>query len=326
MKALVELRPEGLFCPEGDFYIDPWRPVNRAVITHGHSDHARSGHKHYLAHKDSADILRARLGRDISLQLLNYGESLQMGGVKLSLHPAGHVLGSAQVKIDYRGWVWVVSGDYRVQADASCQAFEPVSCNVFITESTFALPIYRWEPQVKIVDEICAWWQANATRGMHSVLYTYALGKAQRLAIALPEGPLWVHPAVDAMNGCYRQAGRAIPACMKWSGDSKPATGSLILTPPASAGSAALNRLGAYEDASVSGWMRLRGIRRRRALDRGFVLSDHADWPGLLWAIKQTAAETVYVTHGQVDVLVRYLNEQGYSAAPLHSVGWGEDA
>jgi len=325
VKPLVELRSEGLYCPEGDFYIDPWRPVKLAVITHGHADHARSGHQHYLAQHDAAEILRTRLGANISLQTLNYGERLHMGGVQLSLHPAGHVLGSAQVKINHRGRVWVVSGDYRVQADPSCEAFEPVACEVFITESTFALPIYRWEPQGKVIDDISAWWQANAERGLYSVLYAYALGKAQRLAMALPDGPVWVHPAVDAIHSCYRKAGRALPMSPCWTSDVKPPAGSLILAPPASAASSALARLGAYEDASVSGWMRLRGIRRRRALDRGFVLSDHADWPGLLWAIRQTGAEKIYVTHGQVDVLVRYLNEQGYPAAPLQAVGWGED-
>ncbi len=325
MKPLVERRPEGLYCLEGDFYIDPWRPVERAVITHAHADHARSGHKHYLAHVDAAEILRTRLGASISLQTVDYQERIHLGSVQLSLHPAGHVLGSAQIRMDYKGQVWVVSGDYRVQADPSCEGFEPLVCDVFITESTFALPIYRWEPQSVVMEEISTWWQANAAQGLRSVLYTYSLGKAQRIAMALPEGPVFVHPAVDAINACYRHAGRKIPASVCWRGEQKPPAGSLLLAPPSVADSAALARLGAYEDASVSGWMRLRGIRRRRALDRGFVISDHADWPDLLWAIRETKAEKVFVTHGQVEILVRYLCEQGIDAAPLQAAGWGED-
>ena len=325
MKPLVERRPEGLYCLEGDFYIDPWRPVERAVITHAHADHARSGHRHYLAHVDAAEILRTRLGASISLQTVDYQERIHLGSVQLSLHPAGHVLGSAQIRMDYKGQVWVVSGDYRVQADPSCEGFEPLVCDVFITESTFALPIYRWEPQSVVMEEISTWWQANAAQGLRSVLYTYSLGKAQRIAMALPEGPVFVHPAVDAINACYRHAGRKIPASVCWRGEQKPPAGSLLLAPPSVADSAALARLGAYEDASVSGWMRLRGIRRRRALDRGFVISDHADWPGLLWAIRETKAEKVFVTHGQVEILVRYLCEQGIDAAPLQAAGWGED-
>lgn len=326
MKSLVERRPEGLYCPVGNFYIDPWRPVERAVITHAHADHARSGHQHYLAHGDAAEILKTRLGSTISLQTLTYDEVIDLGGVKLSLHPAGHVLGSSQIKIVHHGQTWVVSGDYRIEADSSCQAFEPLRCDVFITESTFALPIYRWEPQSVVIEQISAWWQANAAKGICSVLYTYSLGKAQRLAMALPEGPVWVHPAVDAINACYRNAGRKVPPSACWRGEMKPPAGSLLLAPPAIADSSALSRLVGYEDASVSGWMRLRGIRRRRALDRGFVISDHADWPGLLWAIRESGAQKIFVTHGQVDVLVRYLCEQGLDAAPLQAVGWGEDA
>ncbi|MBM3339370.1 MAG: ligase-associated DNA damage response exonuclease, partial [Betaproteobacteria bacterium] len=317
--------PEGLYCPAGDFYIDPWRPVERAVITHAHADHARGGHQHYLSHVDAAQILKTRLGGAISLQTLKYAEVIKLGGVQLSLHPAGHVLGSSQIRMVHQGQVWVVSGDYKIEAEPSCQAFEPLRCDVFVTESTFALPIYCWEPQSMVIEQISAWWQANAAKGIYSVLYTYSLGKAQRLAIALPEGPVWVHPAVDAIHACYRNAGRKIPLMPCWHVEQKPPAGSLLLVPPAIADSSALSRLAGYEDASVSGWMRLRGIRKRRALDRGFVMSDHADWPGLLWAIRQTGAQKIFVTHGQVDVLVRYLCEQGLDAAPLQALGWGED-
>jgi len=325
MAPLVERRPEGLYCPAGDFYIDPWRPVERAVITHAHADHARGGHQHYLSHVDAAQMLKTRLGGAISLQTLNYGEVIKLGGVQLSLHPAGHVLGSSQIRMVHQGQVWVVSGDYKIEAEPSCQAFEPLRCDVFVTESTFALPIYCWEPQSMVIEQISAWWQANAAKGIYSVLYTYSLGKAQRLAMALPDGPVWVHPAVDAIHACYRNAGRKIPLMPCWRDEQKPPAGSLLLVPPAIADSSALSRLAGYEDASVSGWMRLRGIRKRRALDRGFVMSDHADWQGLLWAIRQTGAQRIFVTHGQVDVLVRYLCEQGLDAAPLQALGWGED-
>ena len=325
MAPLVERRPEGLYCPAGDFYIDPWRPVERAVITHAHADHARGGHQHYLSHVDAAQMLKTRLGGAISLQTLNYGEVIKLGGVQLSLHPAGHVLGSSQIRMVHQGQVWVVSGDYKIEAEPSCQAFEPLRCDVFVTESTFALPIYCWEPQSMVIEQISAWWQANAAKGIYSVLYTYSLGKAQRLAMALPDGPVLVHPAVDAIHACYRNAGRKIPLMPCWRGEQKPPAGSLLLVPPAIADSSALSRLAGYEDASVSGWMRLRGIRKRRALDRGFVMSDHADWQGLLWAIRQTGAQRIFVTHGQVDVLVRYLCEQGLDAAPLQALGWGED-
>jgi putative mRNA 3-end processing factor len=325
MAPLVERRPEGLYCPAGDFYIDPWRPVERAVITHAHADHARGGHQHYLSHVDAAQMLKTRLGGAISLQTLNYGEVIKLGGVQLSLHPAGHVLGSSQIRMVHQGQVWVVSGDYKIEAEPSCQAFEPLRCDVFVTESTFALPIYCWEPQSMVIEQISAWWQANAAKGIYSVLYTYSLGKAQRLAMALPDGPVSVHPAVDAIHACYRNAGRKIPLMPCWRGEQKPPAGSLLLVPPAIADSSALSRLAGYEDASVSGWMRLRGIRKRRALDRGFVMSDHADWQGLLWAIRQTGAQRIFVTHGQVDVLVRYLCEQGLDAAPLQALGWGED-
>ncbi|WNW13753.1 ligase-associated DNA damage response exonuclease [Pseudomonas sp. DTU_2021_1001937_2_SI_NGA_ILE_001] len=316
---LVVARPEGLYCPPGDFYIDPWRPVQRAVITHGHGDHARTGSSHYLAAASGEGILRWRLGQDINLQTLQYGEALNHHGVTLSLHPAGHVLGSAQVRLEYRGEVWVASGDYKVEPDGTCAAFEPVRCHTFITESTFGLPIYRWAPQAQIFAGINDWWRANAAQGKASVLFAYAFGKAQRILHGIDSsiGPILAHGSVEPLNRVYRAGGNHIPPT-QYAGDFKktdPALRqALIIAPPSAGGSTWMKRFGDYSDAFASGWMMLRGPRRRRGVDRGFVLSDHADWPGLLWAIEQTGAERVMVTHGSVPILVRYLREQGLDA------------
>ncbi|BBP85030.1 DNA ligase-associated DEXH box helicase [Pseudomonas sp. Pc102] len=326
---LVVARPEGLYCPPGDFYIDPWKPVERAVITHGHGDHARTGSGHYLATSAGAGILRARLG-DIRLQTLDYGERLEHGGVTLSLHPAGHVLGSAQVRLEYRGEVWVASGDYKTEADGTCAPFEPVRCHCFITESTFGLPIYRWQPQAALFAEIDAWWRANQAAGRASVLFCYAFGKAQRIlhGIDASIGPILVHGAMEPLNRVYREAGVALPQT-RYAGDiarNDPLLRqALVMAPPSAGGSTWMRRFGDYSDAFASGWMMLRGTRRRRGVDRGFVLSDHADWPGLLWAIEQSGAERVFVTHGSVNVLVRYLSEQGLDAQAFSTEYGDED-
>lgn len=326
---LVVARPEGLYCPPGDFYIDPWKPVERAVITHGHGDHARTGNGHYLAATAGEGILRARLG-DIRLQTLDYGERLDHGGVTLSLHPAGHVLGSAQVRLEYRGEVWVASGDYKTEADGTCAPFEPVRCHCFITESTFGLPIYRWQPQAALFAEIDAWWRANQAAGRASVLFCYAFGKAQRIlhGIDASIGPILVHGAMEPLNRVYREAGVALPET-RYAGDiarNDPLLRqALVMAPPSAGGSTWMRRFGDYSDAFASGWMMLRGTRRRRGVDRGFVLSDHADWPGLLWAIEQSGAERVFVTHGSVNVLVRYLCEQGLDAQAFSTEYGDED-
>lgn len=316
---LVIARPEGLYCPPGDFYIDPWRPVERAVITHAHGDHARWGMGHYLAAGPSEGILRTRLGPDLPLQTLAYGESLDHNGVTLSFHPAGHVLGSAQVRLEYCGEVWVASGDYKVEPDGTCTPFEPVRCHCFISESTFGLPIYRWPTQASVFREINDWWRANAAVGRTSVLFCYALGKAQRILYGLDAdiGPIVVHGAVEPLNRVYREAGVHLPDTLYAGNLAKNdprLRQAIVLAPPSAGGSTWMRRFGDYSDAFASGWMMLRGTRRRRGVDRGFVLSDHADWPGLLWAIEQTGAERVMVTHGSVAVLVRYLCEQGLDA------------
>jgi putative mRNA 3-end processing factor len=327
---LIIARPEGLYCTAGDFYIDPWKPVGRAVITHAHSDHARTGHGHYLAHTFSEGTLRTRLG-EITLQTLPYGEAIEHNGVKISLHPAGHVLGSAQVRLEHGGRIWVASGDYKVDDDGTCAPFEAVACDTFITESTFGLPIYRWPTQAELCAEINAWWRSNAEAGRASVLYCYAFGKAQRILHGIDPGigPLVMHGAVEPLNAVYRAAGVALPPTLRVGDEGvnpQMLKRALVLAPPSAQGTPWLKRFGNYSDAFASGWMQLRGTRRRRGVDRGFVMSDHADWPGLQKAIKATGAERVFVTHGSVDVMVRWLTENGLDAQGFKTEYGDEDA
>ena len=325
---LVIARPEGLYCPAGNFYIDPWRPVDRAVVTHAHSDHARRGNRHYLAAAPGEAVLRARLG-DIDLQVLPYGQVLAHHGVRLSFHPAGHVLGSAQVRMEFEGEVWVVSGDYKLEDDGTCTPFEPVRCHTFVTESTFGLPIYRWLPQTQVFAGIDEWWRTNADAGRASVLYCYAFGKAQRILHGLDtsDRPVLVHGAVAPLNEAYRDGGVALAPTRLLTevSDTDVIRRALILAPPSAGGTPWIRRVGEHADAFASGWMLLRGNRRRRGVDRGFVLSDHADWPGLQAAIAATGAERVVVTHGSVDTLVRWLLDQGLQASGFATQYGDED-
>ncbi|MBK1713347.1 ligase-associated DNA damage response exonuclease [Rubrivivax gelatinosus] len=323
---LIVRRPEGLYCPPGDFHVDPWRPVARAVITHAHADHARRGHGAYLAQADGAGVLRARLG-DINLQTLAWGEALEINGVRVSLHPAGHVLGSAQVRLEHGGQVWVVSGDYYAsgvdgERNTIGPAFEPQRCHCFITESTFGLPIYRWRPQAEVFAAIDAWWAANAAAGRPSLLLGYSFGKAQRLLAGVDAsiGPIVTHASVESVNEAYRAAGVVLPATRSLDELAKADLArALVVAPPAVVGSAWTRRLGDYGDAFASGWMQLRGTRRRYGVDRGFVLSDHADWPGLQRAIAATGASRVIVTHGYEAVMVRWLCQQGLDAGSFET-------
>jgi len=317
---LVVVGREGLYCPPGGFHIDPWLPVDRAIITHAHSDHARPGSNHYLASEASAAVLRVRLG-DAALETLPYGARRVHAGVTVSLHPAGHVLGSAQVRVEHRGEVWVVSGDYKLDADPTCAPFEPVTCNTFVTESTFGLPIYRWADPRDTLGRIAWWWRDNANTGRTSVLYCYAFGKAQRIAAgleaegALDIGPLVCHGAMTQLNAAYRASGVALPLIARVGDvDESLLQRALVLAPPSAAGTPWLRRFGDFSDGFASGWMQVRGARRRRALDRGFVLSDHADWPGLNDAIAATGARRIIVTRGQVPTMVRWLGERGFRA------------
>jgi len=324
---LVVQRPEGLYCPAGDFHIDPWRPVARAVITHAHSDHARPGHGHYLAAAPAEGVLRARLG-DVALQTLPYGDRLQHHGVTVSLHPAGHVLGSAQVRLELGGQVWVASGDYKVAPDATCTPFEPVRCDVFITESTFGLPIYRWCPDEEVFADIGTWWARNVDHGRASVLACYSFGKAQRVLSGIDPsiGPIVVHGAVEPLNRAYRAAGVALPDTLRVTDvkDRADLRRCLVICPPSAVGSPWLRRFGDAQTAFASGWMQVRGNRRRGGYDRGFVLSDHADWPGLHQAIEATGASRVIVTHGSAAAMVRHLRERGLQAEAF-ATEYGED-
>ena len=325
---ILELKAEGLYCAAGDFYIDPWRPVQRAVITHAHADHGRPGMQQYLVSNAGMPLYRARLGMDASLQGVDYGATITLGHAKVSLHPAGHVLGSAHVRVETSDGVWVASGDYKLGFDPTCVPFEPVKCDTFITESTFGLPIFRWQNTTEIWAEIIDWWQANANAGRASVLYCYSLGKAQRVLAGMPAniGPIITHGAVAKLNLAYADAGVTLPETQMVSDkpDKASLRRALVLAPPGAAGSPWLKRFEPYTDACASGWMAVRGMRRRRGCDTGFVLSDHADWSELLTAIKASRAQRVLVTHGYVDELVHHLRDIGLSADGL-ATEFGEE-
>jgi putative mRNA 3-end processing factor len=320
---VIESTPRGLYCAAGDFYIDPWQPVERAVITHAHSDHARPGSARYLCAAPSAFPLRARLGEEASIEGVPYGEPIDFGSVRVSLHPAGHVLGSAQVRIESGGEVWVVSGDYKLEPDPTCVPFEPVRCHTFVTESTFGLPIYRWSAPSGIFEAIDAWWRANADAGRASVLYAYAFGKAQRVLASVDAsiGPILVHGAVETLDRAYREAGVALPEAKVAIDLPKgyDVSRALVVAPPSAQSTPWLKRFGDYSDAFASGWMAVRGNRRRLAVDQGFALSDHADWAGLNRAIDATGATRVIVTHGQALPLVQWLRERGLEASAIQT-------
>lgn len=322
---LLELDPNGLYCTAGDFYIDPWGSVGRAVVTHAHSDHATPGSQAYLTARDGEAVLRARVGPEVPIQATAYGEELTMGGVRISLHPAGHVLGSAQVRIERGGEVWVVSGDYKLASDPTCAPFEPLRCHVFVTESTFGLPIFRWPDASQVISAIHAWWRANQQLRRASVLFAHPLGKAQRLLACVDPsvGPIYTHGAVERMNHLYREQGIVLaPTTHAAAGSCW--DGALIVAPPSCHGTAWERRFGEFSTAFASGWMRIRGTRRRRSLDRGFVISDHADWPGLLRAVEETRADCVWVTHGYRAPLVRWLAEHGQNALAVEAHFEGE--
>lgn len=329
MSDLITVAADGLYCSEGDFHVDPWRPVPRAVITHAHADHACRGSRVYLTTTDGLHVLRARMGAHAKIETIGYNATLDIRGVKLSLHPAGHVLGSAQVRLERLGRVEVVSGDYKTEPDQTCQSFEPVKCHRFITESTFGLPVYRWRPWEEEIGALNAWWRRNAEEGLVSVVFAYALGKAQRILAGLEEsiGPIVTHGAVEGLVRAYRESGVHLPTTHMVSafarGDAS-IRRALVLAPPSAQATPWLRRFTPARTAFASGWMRLRGARRRRAVDRGFVISDHADWPGLLAAIEATRAEEVRITHGYSAILARWLREHGKDADALPTRYEGE--
>ena len=330
---LVTVTPEGLYCAAGGFHIDPWKPVDRALITHAHGDHARGGSRRYLGAEPGLGLLKRRLGEGATIATLPYGERLTIGDVSVSFHSAGHVLGSAQLRLEHRGEVWVVSGDYKRDADPTCAPFEVVRCDTFITEATFALPIYTWDDTARVAGDVLRWWDACREAGRNAVLFCYALGKAQRVLgelAKLTDRTVLVHGAVHALVEAYREAGvRMLPTqpVAEAAGRGEKVTGALVLAPPSAAGSTWMRRFGDCETGFASGWMRVRGNRRRRGYDRGFVLSDHADWPGLLQTVADTGAARVLPTHGSTETLARYLRERGVDAVPLatHFEGEAED-
>lgn len=330
---LIVQRPEGLYCPAGDFHIDPWRPVARAVITHGHGDHARPGMGEYHVARAGLPILQWRLGEQ-HYHAYEYGEAFRIGAARVSLHPAGHVLGSAQVRIEVDGEVWVASGDYKRQPDPTCAPFEVVPCDTFVTEATFGLPIYRWPDTAEVARDIVAWRDECAAEGVAAVLFCYALGKAQRLLAelrAFTDEPAWLHGALVPGVQVYRDAGIAlletqpVVDAARGAGAAERFAGRLVLAPPSAAGSAWMRRFRRAQTGFASGWMLIRGNRRRRNVDRGFVVSDHADWPALLRTVRETGARRVIATHGNTEALVRTLADAGVDAGNFRTDYGGDD-
>ena len=328
VKVLIET-PSGLYCPDGDFYVDPWGAVPRALITHAHGDHARVGSAAYLCTADTALLLARRFGPDAVTQTIEYGDRLRLGSTTVSFHPAGHVLGSAQIRIEGSGGVWVIAGDYKRAADPTCEPFEIVHCDTFITESTFGLPIYRWDAATVVIGELLAWWDDNRERGLTSIVFCYTIGKAQRLLAELAgvtDKPVLVHGMMLPMIEVYRDQGVEMLATETLIDRprGRSLAGELVLAPPSARGTPWMRRLGDFSDGLASGLMRVRGVRRQRAYDRGFVLSDHADWPALLATIAETGAGRVIATHGHAEPLARYLREQGLDASVMRTAWEGE--
>ncbi|MGR3467563.1 MAG: ligase-associated DNA damage response exonuclease [Shimia sp.] len=327
MGDVLTFTDRGIYCAAGDFYIDPWRPVDRALITHGHADHARPGHRSYLATEAAAPVLRHRLG-DIALDTIRYGEVRRIGGASVSYHPAGHVPGSAQIRVEVGGEVWVASGDYKTVDDGLSEPFEPVRCHAFISECTFGLPVFTWDTPEAVAAQVNAWWAACAADGRPAMLGAYALGKAQRILAALDPtiGPILTHGAVENTNEVLRAQGYALPATIRVTAETKGKDhpGALVLATPSAFGTPWARRFPGASTAFASGWMALRGVRRRRAADRGFVMSDHADWPGLNAAIAATGAERIFVTHGYTSIFRKWLSDQGYDARIVETEYEGE--
>jgi putative mRNA 3-end processing factor len=321
MKDILESTSHGLYCVPGDFHIDPHLPVARAVVTHAHSDHARWGCQRYLAAQPCEQLLRLRMSPDAEFRFLPYGETLTLGGVQVSFHPAGHILGSAQVRLEYQGQVVLITGDYKLGTDPTCEAWQPIRCHWMISESTFGLPIYRWPSQKSVFESINHWWRECRDQGKCCLLYAYAVGKSQRLLAGLDPtiGKIYCHGAVEKGNEAYRRAGITLPETTHVSSvtGKNEWQGSMIVAVPSAHGTPWVKKFGRCSTAMASGWMAVRGVRRRRSVDRGFVLSDHVDWPSLLTAIDECNPETVWLTHGYTASVARYLVEQGRDARVL---------
>ena len=325
---LLQFTDRGIYCKQAGIYIDPWKPVDKALITHGHADHARYGHKHYLCHHHCKPILKLRLGSGIDVQAVAYNKPLKVNGVNISFHPAGHIIGSAQIRLEYKGCTWVVSGDYKTEDDGLSGAYEPVKCHYFITECTFGLPVYKWRPQKDVFDDINHWWQKNKESGKTTVIIGYSLGKAQRIIQGLDTsiGPVLTHGAVENINQALRNDGIRLNDTAQVTADfsKKKLAGAIIVAPPSAAGTTWMRKFHPYSIGIASGWMGLRGARRRRSVDRGFVLSDHADWIGLNQAIRESEAGYVIATHGYTNAFARWLNEKGIKASVENTLFEGE--
>lgn len=317
---LVKFTKKGIYCIPGKFYLDPWYPVKYAVISHGHADHARWGNQHYLCQNDSKPILKHRLGQDISIESLGYNEPKNINGVQVSFFPAGHVIGSAQIRLVYKGFVVVFSGDYKTQPDFISTPFEPVKCHQFITESTFGLPIYKWKTEQELQKELQNWVFQNQQNNRTSVFLGYSLGKAQRILKLIENvDDVFVHSAIHNLNMAISNAGIDLPKSTLITSDFKKVDvqNKIVILPPALLGSKLIKKIPNVATAICSGWMHIRGNRRWKGVDAGFAVSDHADWDGLLAAVKATEAEKVYVTHGSQAVFSKYLNEIGIEAHEL---------
>lgn len=324
---LITFTNKGIYCPQGKFYIDPWRPVDLAVITHGHADHARWGMKKYLCHHFTKPILKKRIAEDIECQTLQYGETLNINGVKLSFHPAGHIIGSAQVRLEYKGYISVISGDYKVQDDGLSTPFEVVKCNEFVTESTFGLPIYNWLEVEDLDKKMQSWVLKNIENKKTSVFIGYSLGKAQRIMKAVEGlGTIHVHYSIGKLNQAFEEVGIELPdyEIPDFRESIKHVQNEIVIVPPALLDSNVIKKIPNAATAICSGWMQVRGARRWRSADAGFPMSDHADWKGLLQAIKATEAEIVHVTHGQTEVFSKYLNEIGIKSDVVETL-YGDD-
>ena len=328
MMPLLQFTPSGIYCPQAGVYIDPWKKVEKALVTHGHSDHARPGSKYYLCAALSEPIVRHRIGERANISTLPYGQQSVINGVKFSFHPAAHIIGSAQIRVEYKGEVWVASGDYKTENDSISGEFEVVPCHTFITESTFGLPVYQWRPQAEVIDEVNTWWRQNREAGKSSIISAYSLGKAQRILQNVDHeiGPVFCHGAVYQMNEVIRNAGIELKQAEYVSDETTwdALQGALVIAPGSAFGSPWMKRFKSYSTASASGWMALRGRRRWQSVDRGFVLSDHADWNGLNETIKATGCERVIVTHGYTEIFAKWLREQGYDAQSEKNI-YGEE-
>ena len=325
---LLEFTGNGIYCPAADVYLDPWKPVAKALISHGHSDHASWGHGAYLCTTSAAPVIKHRLNLSGNIQTADYGQSILINGVEFSFHPAGHIPGSAQIRVAHQGEVWVFSGDYKLEPDGISEPFEPVKCHAFITESTFGLPVYKWKSQREVFDDINAWWRKNQAAGKVTILAGYALGKCQRILKNIDPsiGKIFLHGAIDTVTQILRNQQLELPPTTYVTSEMKKKDfeGSLVLCPPSAIGSPWLRKFDPYSLGIASGWMGLRGARRRRGADRGFVLSDHADWTDLNRAVDATGAHRIFVTHGYSEVFAHWLSEKGFEAKVIRTQFEGE--